>query len=182
MMNINKDYNISRNYNRGKSFRFSKWEYGEVYKNDDFIQDFVSFDGILYACNKSFTKKCPNYVLQYSDDTNLDWHIVIDGTKIGIKSIDFKFGINSSEKDEPEIWYEEIPSLHKGGYLWTKVTWHYLDGKETVHYQKTYIPKDGLSAYQIWLDNGNSGTEIDFLNSLKGGSAEQFAEWDFWKK
>ncbi|WP_173021474.1 collagen-like protein, partial [Lewinella sp. W8] len=28
--------------------------------------------------------------------------------------------------------------------------------------------QDGLSAYEIWLDNGNSGTEADFLNSLVG--------------
>lgn len=27
---------------------------------------------------------------------------------------------------------------------------------------------DGLSAYQIWLNNGNTGTEADFLASLKG--------------
>ena len=26
----------------------------------------------------------------------------------------------------------------------------------------------GKSAYQIWLDNGNTGTETDFLNWLKG--------------
>lgn len=26
----------------------------------------------------------------------------------------------------------------------------------------------GLSAYQIWLDEGNTGTEQDFLDSLKG--------------
>lgn len=29
--------------------------------------------------------------------------------------------------------------------------------------------KQGQSAYQIWLDAGNTGTEQDFLNSLKGG-------------
>ena len=28
---------------------------------------------------------------------------------------------------------------------------------------------DGKSAYQIWLDNGHTGTETDFLNWLKGG-------------
>ena len=28
--------------------------------------------------------------------------------------------------------------------------------------------KDGKSAYQIWLDNGNTGTETDFLKWLKG--------------
>ena len=27
---------------------------------------------------------------------------------------------------------------------------------------------DGLSAYQIWLNEGNTGTEADFLASLKG--------------
>ena len=31
---------------------------------------------------------------------------------------------------------------------------------------------DGKSAYQIWLDNGHSGTEIDFLNSLKGAKGD----------
>lgn len=31
------------------------------------------------------------------------------------------------------------------------------------------VGADGKSAYQIWLDNGNTGTEQDFLNSLKGG-------------
>ena len=28
--------------------------------------------------------------------------------------------------------------------------------------------QDGKSAYQIWLDNGNTGSEVDFLNWLKG--------------
>ena len=28
--------------------------------------------------------------------------------------------------------------------------------------------KDGKSAYQVWLDAGNKGTETDFINSLKG--------------
>lgn len=28
--------------------------------------------------------------------------------------------------------------------------------------------RDGASAYQVWIDNGNTGTEQDFLNSLKG--------------
>ncbi|WP_162607112.1 NosD domain-containing protein [Limosilactobacillus reuteri] len=33
--------------------------------------------------------------------------------------------------------------------------------------------KDGQSAYQLWLSQGNSGSEIDFLNSLKGAKGEQ---------
>ncbi len=33
--------------------------------------------------------------------------------------------------------------------------------------------KDGKSAYQIWLDNGNTGTEEDYLASLKGDTGPQ---------
>ena len=32
--------------------------------------------------------------------------------------------------------------------------------------------QDGKSAYQIWLDEGNIGSEQDFLNNLKGGPYE----------
>lgn len=31
-------------------------------------------------------------------------------------------------------------------------------------------PQDGKSAYQTWLDQGNSGTEADFIASLKGAT------------
>lgn len=31
---------------------------------------------------------------------------------------------------------------------------------------------DGKSTYQIWLDNGHTGTETDFLNSLKGAKGD----------
>ena len=33
--------------------------------------------------------------------------------------------------------------------------------------------EDGKSAYQVWLDNGNTGTELEFLNSLKGLQGER---------
>ena len=36
--------------------------------------------------------------------------------------------------------------------------------------------KDGKSAYQIWLDNGNTGTEADFLNWLKSDANAQTQE------
>ena len=45
------------------------------------------------------------------------------------------------------------------------------DGKTatiTVPYPKGEKGDDGESAYQIWLDEGNVGTEQDFLDSLKG--------------
>lgn len=44
------------------------------------------------------------------------------------------------------------------------------DKEELVSAVLEEIPdgKDGLSAYQIWLNNGNTGTEAEFLASLKG--------------
>lgn len=39
--------------------------------------------------------------------------------------------------------------------------------------------QDGKSAYEIWLDEGNQGTEQDFLNSLKGADGDcNFATFD----
>ena len=35
---------------------------------------------------------------------------------------------------------------------------------------------NGLSAYQIWLNNGNSGSETTFLNSLKGSDGADGAQ------
>lgn len=32
---------------------------------------------------------------------------------------------------------------------------------------------DGLSAYEVWLENGNEGTEEEFLASLKGEKGEK---------
>jgi hypothetical protein len=36
------------------------------------------------------------------------------------------------------------------------------------HLCDTGTGQDGASAYQIWLDNGHAGTEVEFLNWLKG--------------
>ena len=44
-----------------------------------------------------------------------------------------------------------------------------IDGKDG---QPGRDGADGKSAYQIWLDNGHSGTEADFLNSLKGAKGD----------
>ncbi len=43
-----------------------------------------------------------------------------------------------------------------------------VDGKDGVNGTDGVDGLDGKSAYEIWLDEGNSGTEQDFLDSLKG--------------
>ena len=46
-------------------------------------------------------------------------------------------------------------------------------GKDGTNGKNGTNGQDGKSAYQIWLDNGHSGTEQDFLNWLKGEKGDQ---------
>ncbi len=46
-------------------------------------------------------------------------------------------------------------------------------GKDGANGKNGANGQDGKSAYQIWLDNGHSGTEQDFLNWLKGEKGDQ---------
>lgn len=139
--------NISRNYNRGKSFRFSEWCSGIVYKNDDFTQDFVEYKGVLYACVAPFTSKLP--------DKSNDWELVVDG-----------------------VGATFIPHVDKDGNLtWTNDS--DLENPQGINLRGP-AGKDGLSAYQIWVNAGHpNGTVEDFLESLKGTSGE--ISWNFWK-
>ena len=188
--------NISRNYNRGKSFRFSEWCSGIVYKNDDFIQDFVEYKGVLYACVAPFTSKFP--------DKSNDWELVVDGVGATfIPHVDKDGNLtwtNDSNLDNPQGINLKGPAGDPGkdgidgkdgvdgkdGKNGVdgkdgKDGKDGVDGKDGKNGVDGKDGKDGLSAYQIWLDAGNSGSELDFLNSLKGNSIEQTVEWGFWK-
>ena len=50
------------------------------------------------------------------------------------------------------------------------------DGKDGVDGEDGKDGQDGKSAYQIWLDNGNTGTQADFLNWLKGQDGKDGAD------
>ena len=43
------DINYRRDYSKGKSFKVSIWNEVDTYNNDDFIQDFVIYDQILWV-------------------------------------------------------------------------------------------------------------------------------------
>ena len=54
-----------------------------------------------------------------------------------------------------------------------------LEDKVESGYFKGQDGEDGKSAYQIWLDEGNVGTEEDFLESIKGEKGDcNFATFD----
>jgi len=61
----------SMNYNKGKSFRFSEWNSSTLYSNDDYIQDFVSYMGSMYACIQTNTATEPTNTLY--------WKLVVSG-------------------------------------------------------------------------------------------------------
>jgi hypothetical protein len=61
------------------------------------------------------------------------------------------------------------PTAPNTGYTWSKyVGENGQDGKDGVDGKAGADGVNGKSAYQLWLDAGNSGSEEDYLNSLKG--------------
>lgn len=55
----NSGKDLARNYARGKSFDFTIWNPQKTYVNDDYKQDFVSYQGKLYACVRTNTNVIP---------------------------------------------------------------------------------------------------------------------------
>lgn len=62
---------------------------------------------------------------------------------------------------------EETASDNPSDYTWSKIK-----GDTGAKGQDGTNGSDGKSAYQIWLDAGNTGTEEDYLESLKGADGE----------
>lgn len=50
---------LARTYAKGKSFDFTVWNPQKTYVNDDYKQDFVSYQGKLYACIRTNTNIVP---------------------------------------------------------------------------------------------------------------------------
>ena len=93
-----------RDYLKGKSFDFSEWNPVKTYINDSFKQDFVRYNGGLYACIHTNTNIVPG--------TSECWMLVV-------------------------------------------------------------APGNGKSAYEIWLEKGNVGSEEDFLEAYRGYPGEK---------
>lgn len=74
----------SVNYNKGKSFRFSEWNSSTLYSNDDYIQDFVSYMGSMYACIQTNTAVEPT--------NEFYWKLVVSGQP-GIQGKQGKTGV-----------------------------------------------------------------------------------------
>ncbi|HFI0791136.1 TPA: hypothetical protein ACGO62_001144 [Streptococcus suis] len=132
-----------------------------------------------------------NYtVTEYSDNTSqtsIPIIIGVHGAKgekgndgiagrdgVGIRLTTVTYGISSSDTVQPTSWSNNVPTLVKGQYLWTKTVWTYTDNHTETGYQKTYISRDG--------NNGRDGipgkdgvgirsTAIAYARSTSGTSA-----------
>ncbi|HHT7795479.1 TPA: hypothetical protein ACT2H1_001042 [Streptococcus suis] len=132
-----------------------------------------------------------NYtVTEYSDNTSqtsIPIIIGVHGAKgdkgddgipgrdgVGIRLTTVTYGISSSDTVQPSSWSNNVPTLVKGQYLWTKTVWTYTDNHTETGYQKTYISRDG--------NNGRDGipgkdgvgirsTAIAYAVSTSGTSA-----------
>lgn len=89
----------------------------------------------------------------------------------GIRSTRISYGLSSSDTEQPVSWTNQVPSLLKGQYLWTRTVIEYTDSSDDTIYQKTYIARDGNKG-----DDGVAGkdgvgitnTEIEYASHTSG--------------
>lgn len=115
-----------------------------------------------------------------------------------VKSVSVQYALSDSSVTPPTTgWSTTAPEWQSGKYMWQKTVTSYGDGT-TVSSEPTCIQgakgdtgasgkngtngidgkdgNNGKSAYQIWLDAGNTGTEEDYLASLKGADGKDGAK------
>lgn len=90
---------------------------------------------------------------------------------VGLKGTEVVYGLSDDDQTAPTNWTQQVPSLVKGKFLWTRTTWTYTDTTSETAYQKTYIARDGNDG-----NNGIAGkdgvglhhTDITYAGSTSG--------------
>lgn len=98
---LNKIFNqLTRDYYRGKSFNMAgKWATGTHYFCDDFVQDWVSFDRYLLACQKNHLSTDPPVII--FDEYN---------NAIGVEGDEWEFVVGGGTlMTEPFVYVQETP-------------------------------------------------------------------------
>ena len=136
-------------------------------------------------------------ITQLAQETTIKINNLENSQKSNIKSVSVQYALSDSYVTPPTTdWSTTAPEWQSGKYMWQKTVTTYGDGT-TVSSEPTCIQgakgetgasgkdgtngidgKDGKSAYQIWLDAGNTGTEEDYLASLKGADGAKGEKGD----
>lgn len=145
-------------------------------------------------------------ITQLAQETTIKINNLENSQKSNIKSVSVQYALSDSYVTPPTTdWSTTAPEWQSGKYMWQKTVTTYGDGT-TVSSEPTCIQgakgetgasgkdgtngidgkdgspgkdgTDGKSAYQIWLDAGNTGTEEDYLASLKGADGAKGEKGD----
>ena len=91
---------------------------------------------------------------------------------VGIKTTVINYAVSTSGTTVPTSgWSDQVPTLVKGQYLWTRTVWTYTDNTVETGYQVTYISKDGNNGTDGVAGKdgvGISSTAVEYVASASG--------------
>lgn len=90
---------------------------------------------------------------------------------VGLKGTEVVYGLSDNDQSAPTAWTQQVPSLVKGKFLWTRTTWTYTDTTSETAYQKTYIARDGNDGQNGIAGKDGVGlhhTDITYAGSTSG--------------
>lgn len=90
---------------------------------------------------------------------------------VGLKGTEVVYGLSDDDQTAPTTWTQQVPSLVKGKFLWTRTTWTYTDTTSETAYQKTYIARDGNDGQNGIAGKDGVGlhhTDITYAGSTSG--------------
>lgn len=90
---------------------------------------------------------------------------------VGLKGTEVVYGLSDDDQTAPTTWTQQVPSLVKGNFLWTRTTWTYTDTTSETAYQKTYIARDGNDGQNGIAGKDGVGlhhTDITYAGSTSG--------------
>ena len=90
---------------------------------------------------------------------------------VGLKGTEVVYGLSDNDQSAPTTWTQQVPSLVKGKFLWTRTTWTYTDTTSETVYQKTYIARDGNDGQNGIAGKDGVGlhhTDITYAGSTSG--------------
>lgn len=162
--------------NRGKSFNFSIFDEVIKYSNTDIKQDFVSYNGSLYACIKSVSGINPEIETNHGQTVGEHWVMVVTGVP-GEKGDRGESVIGPRGKDGESAYDVAKQNGFKGTINeWLKSLIGPIGpkGESGKDGESIRGPKGerGYSAYDIAVNNGFNGSEVDWIKSLIGKQGE----------
>lgn len=170
------DHGFSRDFKQGVSFRCRPFELGTEYRNDDFVQDFVLFNGSMYMCTVESTTNVPG--------ESEDWVLVVSKGDKGDKGDQGIQGEKGEKGDKGDVG-EQGPQGEIGPQGIQGIQG--IQGEQGVQGVQGEVgpqgPKGDSGNGNMSLGEGEpteAGYENDVYLDLESGA---FYQWDTsWKK